>query len=73
MIRARTRMYGSRTVVILAEPTHPALAAPPRVRSTRIPSACGSEALNEVLRDLSRSFAAQLLSTWPEPFRRITG
>ena len=66
-------MFGSRTVVILAEPMHPALAAPPRARSRRASSACGGEAFDQAMRDLSRSFAAQLLGAQPEPFRWIAG
>ena len=66
-------MYGRRTVVILAEPMHPALAAQPRVPSKRAPSACGGEALEAAVRDLSRSLAAHLLGAHPEPFRRIEG
>ena len=73
MIRTRIRMYGSRTVVILAEPTHPALAAPALARSRRPESACGGEAIEQAVRDLSRRFAVHLLGAQPAPFRHITG
>ena len=71
MIRARIRSYGSRMVVLLAEPTHPALAALPRARSERAPWADFSDALARVVCDLSRVFAARLLSARPEPIRKL--
>ncbi len=67
MIRARTRMYGTRSVVLLVEPTHPSLAATGRAGcgSASYP---GGEALEEAIREITRRAVARLLGLPPEPF-----
>lgn len=72
MIRARTRMFGSRTVVLVTGPTHPALAGLPSVRSGRVPPLVGDPEFGELLGDLARRAAAQLLSPLPAPFGRLS-
>ena len=73
MIGIRIRMFGSRTVELLAEPDHPALAGRPLRAGHQTRSASlGSEALAEAMCDLSGALAARLLRSAPQPFSRLT-
>ena len=73
MICAMIRMFGSRTVVILAEPTHPALAAAPFARSGCSAAICDRASYDEAICELSRSLAVQILGAPPDSFRLIAG
>jgi len=66
MIRTRTRMFGSRTVVLLAEPTHAALARGDVRRPAQRTG--GHDLLGEALRALAVAVAAILLRTPTEAF-----
>ena len=67
MIRTRTRMFGSRTVVLLAEPTHPALARG-GVRHSSEQRPEGRDLLGEALRALALAAATVLLRRPPRAF-----
>jgi hypothetical protein len=60
-------MYGTRSVVLLVEPTHPALAAVSRA-GRRSATYRGGEALEEAMREIAQRAVARLLGLPPEPF-----
>lgn len=70
MIRPRTRMYGSRIVVQLAEPDCSAAGSMPLHSLARGPYFGSGGALEHAMRELSCRVAAHLLETQPEAFGR---
>ena len=60
-------MYGTRRVVLLVEPAHPAVAVPGRPGRARAAYGSG-EALEGAMRQIARQAVARLLGQPPGPF-----
>jgi hypothetical protein len=67
MIRARTRMYGSRVVVLMTGPAHNALASIANGRGKAADRPSDHDCLADALLELARDRVARLLGL-PEPF-----
>jgi hypothetical protein len=70
MIRARTRMCGSRIVVLMTGPTHTALESIATGRARAADSFADRDCLVDALIELARCRVARLLGL-PEPFRSL--
>ncbi len=60
MIRSRFRMFGSRLVVLLTTPMHPALAAPPCTSVPCLIHGPTGDTLDSLTRNLTRRAALEL-------------
>jgi hypothetical protein len=73
MIRSRFRMFGSRMVILLTLPMHPALAAPPRA-GMRLPLDGNSlDAVELLARTLTSRAGHELLAGSTDLIRLIAG